>query len=110
MAAWKEGDRVQVIRRTVTEEDRKKNRYYDHMADLVGTVQLVYSVDEVAIKVEPSSMSQVTADVVRTATLRMRAKFIDAVSEEQRKQLTKEEMEFEANYVLLVRSEDLVAA
>lgn len=80
------------------------------MADLIGQVQLIYGADEVAIKVEPSSMSEVTADVVRTATLRMRAKFVDAVSEEQRKQLTKEEMEFDANYVLLVRSEDLVSA
>ena len=37
----------------------------------------------------------------------MREKFIGSVSEEQRKQLTKEELEFNAHYVQLVVSADL---
>lgn len=110
MPTWKEGDRVRVIRRPVTDEDRRKSRYFDHMADLTGVVQQAYSEDEIAIRVDPSSMTEVTADVVKTATQRMRDKFVAGVSEEQRKQLTKEELEFEANYVLLVRSVDLEAA
>lgn len=110
MATWKEGDRVRVIRRPVTDEDRRKSRYYDHMASLTGVVEQAYSEDEISIRVDPSSMTEVTADVVRTATQRMRDKFVAGVSEEQRKQLTKEELEFDANYVLLVRSVDLEAA
>lgn len=110
MATWKEGDRVRVIRRAVTEEDRRKSRYFDHMAGLTGTVQQAYSEDEVSVRVDPDSMTEVTADVVKTATQRMRDKFVAGVSEEQRKQLTKEELEFVANYVLLVRSADLEAA
>ena len=107
MATWKEGDRVRVIRRAVTDEDRRKSRYFEHMADLTGTVQQAYNAEEVAIRVDPDSMTSVTSDVVRTATLRMREKFVSGVSEEQRKQLTKEEMDFDANYVLLVRAADL---
>ncbi|MGV3615989.1 MAG: hypothetical protein ACO1SV_11700 [Fimbriimonas sp.] len=110
MATWKEGDRVRVIRRAVTEEDRRKSRYFEHMADLTGTVQQAYAPDEIAVKVDSESMTPVTADVVRTATQRMREKFVANVSEEQRKQLSKEELEFNANYVLLVRSVDLEAA
>jgi hypothetical protein len=107
MPKWKEGDRVRVKNRPVTEEDRRTNRYYEHMAGLVGSVQNVYSDEEVAIRVDPDSLSDVTRDVHATATQRMRDKFLNAISEEQRKQLTKEELNFDANYVLLVRTQDL---
>jgi hypothetical protein len=110
MATWKEGDRVRVVRRAVTEEDRRKSRYFEHMAGLTGTVQQEYNEDEVAVRIDPGSMSEVTADVVKTATQRMRDKFVGSVSEEQRKQLTKEELEFDINYVLLVRAVDLEKA
>ena len=80
------------------------------MSGLIGVVQSVYSEKEVAVKVEPNSMSTVTADVHQIATDRMRAKFVGSVSEEQKKVLTKEEMNFDVNYVLLVQSSDLEAA
>jgi hypothetical protein len=108
MSAWKEEDRVRVVTRPVTEEDRKKNRYFAHLAGLVGTVQQVYGDDEVTVKVERESMSGVTRDVVETATQRMRDKL--QIPDEQRKMLTKEELEFDINYVILVRSVDLEAA
>lgn len=110
MNTWKDGDRVRIIDRPVTAEDRKSNRYYGHMSGLVGVVQSVYSEKEIAVKVDPSSMSTVTADVHQIATGRMRAKFVGSVSEEQKKVLTKEEMDFDVNYVLLVQSSDLEAA
>ncbi len=107
MPAWKENDRVRVVSRPVTEEDRKKNRYYEHMAGLVGVVQQVYGPEEVTIKVDPESMTSVTREVVEMATVRMREKL--NISEEQKKLLTKEELEFNVNYVLLVREQDLEA-
>jgi len=97
MSTWKEGDRVRIKTRPVTEEDRKTNRYFDHMAGLVGTVQNIYSETEIAVKIDEGCMSPVTAE----------EKFIGSVSEEQRKQLTKEELEFNAHYVQLVVSADL---
>jgi ribosomal protein L21E len=107
MKQWREGDRVVIVTRPVTEDDRKANRYFEHMAGLTGTVQNIYAPDQVAIKVDPKTLTEVTAEVHKVATERMREKFLNNVSDEQRKQLTKEELEFEANFVLLVRGEDL---
>lgn len=107
MATWKEGDRVKVVSREVTEEDRKSNRYYTHMAGLIGTVQNIYGDDEVAIKMDVSSLTKVSASVHKGAVERMRDKFLGSVSEEQKKQLTPEELNFSANFVLLCRGSDI---
>jgi hypothetical protein len=107
MPNWKEGERVKVVSRAVTDDDRKTNRYYDHMSGLTGTIQNIYGNDEIAVKVDPSCMSAVTADVQRIATERMREKFLSSVGEEQKKQLSPEELNFNANYVLLVRGTDI---
>jgi ribosomal protein L21E len=107
MPNWKEGDRVRIIVRPVTDEDRKKNRYYDHMGGLVGTIQNVYGMDEVAVKIDLSALSEVSLDVHSIAVQRMRDKFLSQTGEEQKKQLTPEELNFGAHYMLLVRNEDL---
>ena len=101
---------MRVATRKVTEDDRKKNRYYEHMAGLTGTVQSVYGEDEISVKIDPSSMGDVVREVQGTAGQRMRDKFLGAISEEQKKALTKEELEFEPHYVLLVQSSDLEKA
>ena|SRR5205085_10854667 len=110
MATWKEGEKVRIKKREVTEEDRKKNRYYEHMANLTGTVENVYAGNEVAVKVDLESISPATQKVHKEATIRMREKFLGNISEEQKKQLTAEELNFGANYVLLVQSSDLEKA
>jgi len=107
MATWKEGDRVRVVERAVNEEDRKKGRYFEHMAGLTGTIENVYGKDEIAVRIDIDSLSQVTQKVHKEATRRMRQKFIDTVSEEQKKQLTSEELNFDANYVLLLQGSDI---
>lgn len=110
MPNWKEGDRVRVVARAVTEEDRASTRYYEHMAGLVGVVQNTYSADEIAVKVDLDGLSKVTAEVHKESAKRMREKFAGSVSEEQRKQLTAEELNFTPHYVLLCRSQDLERA
>ena len=110
MPKWKEGDLVRVIAREVTEEDRKKNRYFEHMAGLSGMVQNVYSDTEIAVRVDASSMNKVTREVHVTATQRMKDKFLDGLPQEQRRNLTEEELDFKAQYVLLVQASDLEAA
>jgi hypothetical protein len=109
MSKWKPGDRVRVVTRPVTEEDRKKNRYFDHMAGLQGEVQQVYSELEIAVQIDPESMTNISGEVKKTATKRMRDKFLSQIGEEQKKQFTKEELDFNANYVLLVQQDDLEA-
>lgn len=110
MATWKEGEHVQIVTRTVTEDDRKSNRYFSHMGGLTGVVQNVYSDDEIAVKMDIPSLSKVSADVHRVSIDRMREKFIGSISEEQKKQLSAEELNFDAHYMLLVRSSDLEKA
>ena len=110
MANWKEGQRVRVVTRVVTDEDKKSSRYFEHMAGLTGVIQNVYTSDEIAIKVDLTGVSPATAAVHKQATVRMQEKFATNVSEEQKKQLTAEELAFEPHYVLLVRGTDLEAA
>lgn len=107
MAKWNVGDRVRVVDRPCTEDDRKSNRYFPHMAGLVGTVQNVYSADEVAVQVEVESLGNVAKEVHSQSTKRMREKFLGNLSEVQRSKLTEEEKNFSAHYVLLVRASDL---
>ena len=109
MPQWKEGDQVRVISREVTEEDRKKNRYFEHMAGVSGTIQNVYSDSEVAVRVDPLSMSKITKDVHTMATQRMKDKFLDGLPQEQKRNLTEAELDFKAQYVLLVQATDLEA-
>ena len=107
MAQWKPGQKVRVVTRKVTAEDKAKSRYFEHMAGAQGEVQTVYADDTVAIQVAPETLGETPRGVHRTATVKMREKFSSQISEEQRKALSKEELEFDTNYVLLVRSEDL---
>jgi hypothetical protein len=107
---WKEGDRVRVVKRPVTDEDRKKNRYFPHMAGLVGTVQNVYDGGVVAVRIDEATLSSVTAEVHKRSTERMREKFLSDASEEAKKAMTKEELEFGAHFMQLVEAEDLEKA
>lgn len=110
MPSWKEGERVRIATRFVTDADRKGQGYYQHMGGLTGVVQNVYSDAEIAVKIEPNSMGDVAREVHKVATERMRERFLSSISEEQRKQLSPEEQAFDAHYVLLVRSADLEKA
>lgn len=103
----KEGDRVKIVTREVTEEDRKSGAYFDHMAGLSGTVQNVYPFDQIAVKIEKSNLANIPADVHKVAVQRMRDKFLSSISEEQKKNLTAEEINFDAHYMLLVKGADL---
>jgi hypothetical protein len=107
MPRWKEGDRVRIVERPVTEEDRKANRYFDHMAGLIGVVQNVYAGDEVAVKVDLENVGPAGKTVHKVAVERMREKFLSNIGEEQKKTLTAAELNFDAHYMLLVRGSDL---
>lgn len=107
MPTWKVGDRVKVVSKQPTMEDKLGNHYFEHMGGLTGSVEAVYSKDEVAVKVDQDSFGSVLAGVHKNAVNRMRAKFIDSLGEEQKRRLSEAEKKFNANYVLLVRSSDL---
>ena len=105
---WKAGDRVQIVEREVNREDRQSSLYFSHMAGLTGTVTQYYGVDEVAVRIDTDSYTDTLGNTHKEAVKRMRAKFLDSLGEEQRKRLTKEEKQFNANHVMLVHADDLV--
>lgn len=107
MPKFKENDRVRIATRETTPEDRMMNRYFDHMAGLTGTVQNVYGRDQIAVKIDVESAGAVARDVHKVSTKRMREKFASSIGEEQKKELTKEELEFTPHYMLLLREADL---
>ena len=98
---------MKIVTRPVTEDDRKAQRYYDHMAGLTGTISGVFAPDQIAISIDKESLTSVSEKVHKGANERMREKFLASVGEEQKKLLTPEELKFTANFVLLVRGEDL---
>lgn len=106
---WKAGDRVRIATRETTKKDREDRAYYDHMAGLEGEVTNVYE-DGVAVKVDPTSLGAISSEIHKVATVRMRQKFVDNSSEEDRRQLSKEDLEFPANFMLLVQPADLEKA
>lgn len=110
MPTWKEGDRVRIVSRPVLAEDRRTSRYYEHMAGIVGTVQNVYGPEDIAVKADVATTSEVAQVVHREAVRRLREKFLSNVSEEAKSKLSKEELQFDAHYMVLVRSEDLEPA
>jgi len=110
MPVWKEGDRVRIVNRPVTKEDREKHRYFAHMADLTGTVTNVYGNDEIAVKVDENVLPKVSGEVHKTATVRIQNKFAENSTEEQRKALTSEQLKLPVNFVFLVQASDLLAA
>lgn len=110
MPKWKEGDRVRVVSRPVTEEDRKSNTYFEHMAGLKGTVEYLYDGALVSVKVDPDSLTPISAKVHKGATENMRERFIKSIGEEQRKTLTSEELNFAVNFNILLSADDLESA
>lgn len=107
MSKLKEGDRVRVITRPVTEEDRKVHMFFEHMQGMVGEVSNYYNKDEVAVTVDIDALVDVPKDVHKIATERIREKFAENTSEEIKRLLSKEEKMFTPHYVLLVREQDL---
>lgn len=107
---FKEGDAVQIISREQSESDAKSRRYYDFMGGLTGKIQNIYSESEIAVQIDTEALNATTRALHAEATKRMRTKLIDSLSEEQKKALTKEELDFDTHYMLLVHSEDLQKA
>jgi hypothetical protein len=110
MARFKEGDRVKVKKRATTPEESAATGYYDHMAGLTGTIENYYSDQEIAVKVDLDALPDVAKRVHKDATKRMRTKFEDSISNEQKGQLSGEELRFTPHYMLLVRAQDLEKA
>lgn len=107
---FNEGDRIRVKTREVTEQDRATSRYFEHMGGLVGTIQNVYENSEYAVRVDETTLSKASKAIHKEATVRMRAKLLDGLSEVQKKELTKEELDFDVHFMLLIHGDDMEKA
>lgn len=107
MAKLKEGDRVRITRREPTEEEIKAATYFAFFGGLTGSVRKIYNEWQVAVEVDPESL---TPDVrKRHLGIRdqMKTKWLDGLSEEGRGKLTEREKDFHLRYMLLVQPVDL---
>jgi ribosomal protein L21E len=106
--AFKEGDRVVINTREITEDDVKSGLYYAHYRGLTGVVQKVYdTVEEMVITVDDGSLS----DSVRTRHYEvrdaMKQKWLDGLSEEAKGRLSEAERDFRLRYSVLVAISDV---
>ena len=106
MAKVKEGDQVRVTG-SKGSADNLSEKLFPHLIGREGVVSNHYNTDEVAVQVDLESLTPAMREVHQEATNRLRAKFLENVGEEAKKQLTKEELEFTPHYVLLVSEADL---
>lgn len=107
---FKEGDRVQIVERTMTAEDAKSNLYYTHFAGIRGTITKVFSNQEASIEVDLDSLPEVIAKRHTDFQDKWRTDWLDRQSEEARNRLTPAERAFNVRYCLLLSVKDLLAA
>lgn len=107
MTTLKEGSRVRIVTRPVTEDDRKKSTYFSHMAGLTGTIQNAYADGFYAMHVDKDKLEGASKEVHASATKWMRGR--TNITEEAKKLLTAEELDFNIHFMLLVKGSDLEA-
>ena len=124
MAGFKTGDRVTIVysestRAAVKDAPKVKEKdkdlftiplIYPYMDGLVGTVANYYSKEEVSVELDLAALTPVIKDLHTRSTLRIRAKFTDQASEEAKKKLTEDELNFTPHFVVLVSESDLQKA
>lgn len=121
MAGYKSGDRVKIVYNEGAElklaAGGKKDKdlftvplTYPYMDGLVGRVANVYGADEIAVEVELGSLPTEVLAVHTEGTKRLRSRFAESVSEEAKKKLSAEELNFTPHFVLLLTEKDLVKA
>ena len=107
MAKVKEGDRVRVATREQTEEDVKANSYFGYYGGLTGIITKVYNANEVAVEVEPESLTREIRKRHDDVRDQMKTKWLDGLSEEGRSKLTEREKDFNLRFVILTKMDDL---
>lgn len=107
--AFNEGERVEIVDREANAEDVKSGLFYNFFRGLTGTVQKVYSTDEIAVEIEQESLSDAVATRHIEVQETMKAKWLDGLSEEAKNRLTDKERDFKLRYTLLVHVKDLKA-
>ena len=106
---FSEGDRVEIVDREANADDVKSGLFYNHFRKLTGSVQKVYSTQEIAVEIEQESLAEAVAARHIEVQETMKAKWLDGLSEEAKNRLTEKERDFKLRYTLLVHAKDLQA-
>jgi hypothetical protein len=110
LAKVKEGERVRVVTREATEDDAKTSVYFNFYGGLTGNVAKVYDSEEVAVEIEPESLTKEIRKRHEDVRDQMKTKWLDGLSEEGRSKLTEREKDFYLRYMILVKMDDLEKA
>lgn len=107
MANFVEGDRVKIVTREQTEEDIKTNSYFPYFGGLTGKIEKYYSEKEIAVDIEPESLTRDIRKRHEDVRDQMKSKWLEGLSEEGRNRLTEREKDFHLRYVILTATGDL---
>ncbi len=107
MAAFKAGDKVQVVARDVAPEDEKSGLYYSYFGGLTGTIDRIYDDGLVCVNVDLESLSAAARDRHVAMQEAERKKWLEGLSGEARNRLTPEQKQLKLSYKVLVSSKDL---
>src|SRR5258706_6482866 len=110
MPTFTDGDRVRVITREQSDEDAKAQTYFPLYGGLTGTIQKAYSKTEVAVEIDPESLTKDVRKRHEDVRDQMKTKWLEGLSEEGRSKLTEREKDFNLRYVILVNMSDLEQA
>lgn len=108
MAQVKSGDNVKIIKREVTPEDTKSGLYYSFFGDLIGKVDRVYDDGSVSVDIDINSLTRDMREMHLGIQEAEHKRWLDNLSEEMRRRLTKEQKQLTMSYMVLVGVKDLV--
>lgn len=108
MAAFKRGDRVVVIDRSVTAADRKSGLYYNHFRGVHGVVDQVYEEEgEVCVEVDQDTLPPEFARRHAAIQEQARQRWLNSLSDQERRSLPEEQQDLRLKYTILVSPDDL---
>lgn len=109
MAKWKPGDAVRVVAREQSAADQKSGLYYNHYANLQGSILKLYG-EEVSVLIDRESLPIELRKRHEENEKAMRQRWLDGLSEEGRNRLGTAERNFQLRYAILVAAADLQRA
>ncbi len=107
MARFKEGDRVRVKARNVSEQEVLEGRYAPFMAGATGTILKIYDPKQIAVNLDIESLPEEVRQRHAEQQEAMHRRWLDSLSDEARNRLTDQEKAFHLNYVVLLAESDL---
>ena len=105
--SFKIGDRVIIKTREATEEDIASRLYYNFFGGLYGTVVKQPEENNYAINIDRESLKPDFLARHKEIEKLERKRWLDGLSEEQKRNMTAEQKQYHLDYTLIVNEKDL---